>query len=304
MIQVEKLFQIAAHSGSIYSVISDKEEALYTAGSEGIVLKWNVNEIESATVLAKVSGQVFSLLIYESLNQLWVGTMAGVVHVLDLNSKKEIHHFVNHTDSIFDIQMNSDERIYIASKDGSISIWEAATSRFINRIQIAQDGLRKIAFHPNKKEMAIGSSDNYIYILSTENFQELYKIEAHTNSVFSLCYSTDGEQLFSGGRDAMLYSWNVLNNYSELKNRPAHLFTINNIILLRGKYIATAGRDKHVKIWNGGNLELIKVLDKEKFDGHKNSVNKLTWLRGHNILVSVSDDRSMILWKINFDVNE
>lgn len=299
MVQIEKIFQVAAHSGSVYSVIHDKNDAVYTGGSEGVVLKWNIDDYESVTAVARVSGQIFSLFLFEPLNQLWIGTMSGAVHVLDLNSKKEIHHFINHTASVFDIQLNTDGRIYIASKDGSISIWDAANASFIYKLQVSSEGLRRIAFHPNKNEMAVASSSNSIFIISTKSYEVLIKVDAHTNSVFSLCYSYDGEQLFSGGRDAMLYAWDVLNNYCELNKLPAHLFTINDIVLLNGNYFATAGRDKHVKIWNGESLELIKVLDFEKFGGHKNSVNKLVWLGRKNILVSVSDDRSIIAWKIN-----
>ncbi len=298
MLQVEKLFQVAAHSGSIYSIISDSDEFVYTGGSDGVVLKWNIHSTDSATAVAKVSGQIFSLYLFQPLNQLWVGTMSGAVHVLDLNLKKEIHHFVNHTASVFDIQLNPDGKIFIASKDGTISIWDAATSQFIQSIHIADGGLRKIVFHPTRNEMAIGSSDNSIYIFSGDTYELITSIDAHTNSIFSLCYSMDGTELFSGGRDAMLYSWDVLNNYHELKKLPAHLYTINDIVLLDGNLMATAGRDKHVKIWNADNLELIKVLDKEKFEGHKNSVNKLCWLNEQKILLSVSDDRSMIAWKI------
>ena len=298
MLQVEKLFQVAAHSGSIYSIISDSDEFVYTAGSEGVVLKWNIQSPDSAIAVAKVSGQIFSLYLFQPLNQLWVGTMSGAVHVLDLNLKKEIHHFINHTASVFDIQLSNDGKIFIASKDGSISIWEATTSQFLQTIFIAEGGLRKIVFHPTRNEMAIGSSDNIIYIFSTDNYKLIKKIEAHANSIFSLCYSAGGEHLFSGGRDAMLYCWDVLNNYHELKKLPAHLYTINDIVLLNGNLMATAGRDKHVKIWNADNFKLIKVLDKEKFEGHKNSVNKLCWLNEQKILLSVSDDRSMIAWRI------
>ena len=156
-------------------------------------------------------------------------------------------------------------------------------------------------------EMAIGASDNFIYIFSIEdpksqigtvNCQLLTKFSSHTNSVFSLCYSSDGNELYSGGRDALLHSYDVLNEYYELRKVPAHLYTINDIVLLDTNLFATASRDKNIKIWNQENLELLKVIDLEKFTGHKNSVNKLCWLNKENILVSVSDDRSIIAWKI------
>lgn len=64
MLQVEKLFQVAAHSGSIYSIISDSDEFVYTAGSEGVVLKWNIQTPDSAIAVAKVSGQIFHFIYF------------------------------------------------------------------------------------------------------------------------------------------------------------------------------------------------------------------------------------------------
>ena len=74
--------------------------------------------------------------------------------------------------------------------------------------------------------------------------------------------------------------------------------SIRYLVLLIGNLMATASRDKHIKIWED-DLTLLKVIDFEKFAGHKNSVNKLCWLAEEKILLSVSDDRSMIAWKIN-----
>ncbi|MEI7802717.1 MAG: hypothetical protein WCI97_08745, partial [Bacteroidota bacterium] len=255
MIQVEKLVQVAAHTGSVYSIISDGSETIFTAGSDGIVIRWNIHQPESPTAVAKIAGQIFTMYLFQPLNQLWIGTMSGAVHVIDLNLKKEIHHFVNHSASVFDIQLSNDGKIFIASKDGSISIWEPTTAQFIQSIHITDSSLRKNAFHPTRNEMAIGSSDNCIYILTTDNYQLATKIESHSNSVFSLCYSSDGNELYSGGRDALLHSYDVLNQYFELRKLPAHLYTINDIVLLDNNLMATASRDKNIKIWSEENLE-------------------------------------------------
>ena len=306
MLTIEKLFQTASHSGSVYTVISEGDYQVYTAGSDGVILKWNIHEPSKPTAIAKVSGQIFSLCLYEPLMQLWVGTMSGAVHVLDLESKKEIHHFVNHTQSVFDIQPHAD-KIFVTSKDGNLTIWNAATSQLINTIHISSGGLRAIAFHPTKNEMAIGSSDNSIYIMERPKTEDrrpkeatiIQQLTAHTNSVFALCFSNDGKKLFSGGRDAMLFCWDAENNYAEIKSLPAHLYTINNLVLLSDNLFATASRDRTIKIWNAETIELLKVIDKEKFEGHLNSVNKLCWLNDEKILLSVSDDRSLIGWKIS-----
>jgi WD40 repeat protein len=89
-------------------------------------------------------------------------------------------------------------------------------------------------------------------------------------------------------------------NFKNIKSQPAHLFTINNIAFHPTEPIfATASRDKMIKIWDLNNYKLLKVIDVIKFGGHINSVNKLLWSTFNNLLISVSDDRTVIVWKIS-----
>jgi WD40 repeat protein len=70
-------------------------------------------------------------------------------------------------------------------------------------------------------------------------------------------------------------------------------------LILENKFFASASRDKTIRIWSAETYELQKSIDKEKYDGHLNSVNKLLWLHSHNYLISGSDDRSIIIWKVS-----
>ena len=80
---------------------------------------------------------------------------------------------------------------------------------------------------------------------------------------------------------------------------PAHMFTINDIVFSPdGKLMATAGRDKHIKIWDAEAFNLLKVIDREKFGGHINSVNKLFWSNWNNYLISCGDDKAVMVWEI------
>src|SRR5258706_13668807 len=115
---VELQAKLTAHTGSIYAICAGKsDEEFFSAGSEGIVVRWNLNDLQNAMAAAKVNGQVFALLFLAEKNQLVIGTMSGGLHVIDLTEKKEIHYITYHEDSIFDIKFHSD-KIYVASKDG------------------------------------------------------------------------------------------------------------------------------------------------------------------------------------------
>jgi WD40 repeat protein len=301
-IVAEKKFHLTGHSGSIYSIIAgDSDHTFFSAGSEGVVVKWNLNDIESPIACAKVEGQIFALLYLKEMNHLVIGTMGGSMHVIDLNEKKEIHNITYHQQSIFDIQFFED-KILVCSKDGTLTVWQASDYSLLKSIRISEVALRQLNSHPTKKELAIGSSDNNIYILNADDFSVEKTLSAPENSVFSVCYSNDGNYLLTGSRDAQLCIWNAEKNYSLMNKIPAHLYTINHITYIsNGICFATAGRDKAVKIWDAETFELKKVLDKEKYNGHINSVNKLCWNETHQLLFSASDDRSIIAWKISIN---
>ena len=121
---------------------------------------------------------------------------------------------------------------------------------------------------------------------------------AHQFSANVATYSPDGTLLLSGGRDAHLNIWDA-KSYTLIKSIPAHNFAIYDIVFSPdAKLFATASRDKTIKIWDAETFELLVRIDKEKWDGHLNSVNKLLWSSYNNYLISTGDDRSIMVWDV------
>jgi len=297
-LNAEQHARLTLHQGSIYALCAGgSDEEFFSGGSEGIVVRWNLNKLNEAIAVAKVNGQIFSLLHLAGKNQLVIGTMSGGLHVIDLTEKKEIHYITYHEDSVFDVKEH-DGKIYVASKDGTLSVWNKETFQHERVIVTSNQSLRVIDFNPSANEAAIGCSDNKIYLLDLNEFKIIRSLEGPENSVFSVCYLNDAT-LIAGSRDARLYVYD-LGEYRLKFQIKAHLYTINYIVpIVNDKFIATASRDKTIRIWNASNFELLKSLDREKYNGHINSVNKLLWISSKNFLVSASDDRSIIVWKIN-----
>jgi WD40 repeat protein len=59
--------------------------------------------------------------------------------------------------------------------------------------------------------------------------------------------------------------------------------------------------DKSIKVWNLDEMKLLKVIDKGRHAGHGTSVNKLIWTDYQTQLVSASDDKTISVWKIDFN---
>lgn len=295
-LEVSLIETLKGHTGAIYS-LAGTESGVYSTGGDGQVVWWSLDEPGDGRLVARMGKQIFSMALLPEHNTMLLGQMHGGIHVLDLVTRQEKHHLALHQKGVFDLLPFNDHYL-VAGGDGILSLWRASDHVLGKKIILSDESLRALAIRPDGKQLAVGSSDNGIYLLSLPQLTIESKLEGHTNSVFSVCYSPDGRYLLSGSRDAQLMVWDVDNKYTPIHKIPAHLFTINHIVYSPdGNMFATAGRDKDVKIWDANSFELLKVLDRFKFEGHVNSVNRLWW--GQECLVSAGDDKKVILWRVS-----
>src|SRR5262245_28989060 len=110
---IKQVTALKLHQGSIYSLDSNGNY-FYSGGSEGIVARWDLSELNRAAAAARVNGQIFSLLFIAEKNHLIIGTMSGGIHVIDLTEKKEIHNITFHQQSVFDLKLHG-QKIFACS---------------------------------------------------------------------------------------------------------------------------------------------------------------------------------------------
>ncbi|SHM12676.1 WD40 repeat domain-containing protein [Mucilaginibacter sp. OK098] len=299
---VEKTAELTGHGNPIFTLeLSQKPGILFTGGNDKGLVEWSLKDNTFIKVMFPVSASIYTIHGPANFPLLFTGLRNGDVLVFDFIKQQLLTPLKHHQKPIFDIKsVNHKQELLVASEDGTVSIWSLKTMELLHTVKVSDDTIRCISISPDEKQVAFGCRNNQIHIYDLEEYTLLKTLHGHTMSVFSLQYSLDGKYLVSGGRDAQVKIWDTA-SYSLLKNIPAHLFAVNSIVFHPSlPYFATGSMDKSVKIWGADDFKLYKIISREKgYAGHQLSINKLAW--NGNQLLSVSDDKKIIVWDINFD---
>lgn len=289
-IQITKVAQFEGHKDSIYDFVLDKDtRTIYSACAGGFVVKWDIDNPEEGTMILQ-SGEAFYS-IAKIGDSLKVGSRSGKVYTVDLTNNTLEDTTQLHEGGVFFIRPK-----YSGGEDGVLlrpkTIADGIGGNFnTNTMKLADDSLRCAV--ESDTSVFIGASDNAIYQLDKSTYEVQKKLVGHTNSVFAL-ELLDRNTLVSTGRDAMIRAWD-LTIHKEVHSVPAHEYQSKSLSY-NGAFLLSSSMDKTIKLWNK-ELDLLKVIDFERYEGHTNCINKVEWL-DENMFVSCSDDRSLYLWKV------
>ncbi len=298
-IEVKKINEFKGHMQAVYTLLANllNPKIFYSGGADGLLVEWNTDNPQEGQVIVQIKTPIYS---FAFVNQyLWVGCSTGNVHIIDLEARKEVKNYQLNSGAIFDIKYEFPCGIFIATAQGKLFHFQEDGSILAESI-ISNKPLREIYLLASKNILYIACSDHSIYEYSIPEKRIINIFSGSLNSVFCLEYLDP--YLISGGRDARIRIWDSI-NLTEINHINAHWYTINGLKLNPSKkLLASSSLDKSIKIWECPEIKLIKVIDLLKNQGHSSSVNRLIWLDEEN-LISSSDDRNIIQWKISLNDN-
>ncbi len=295
ILNVEPIEKLSGHKGAVYSIVaSQNKNSFYSAGGNGMLLKWDLKNTFSAKLLAQIPSNIFTILPLEDRGILLAGSLQGILYCFDLKQNrlfKELHF----GKTVFDVKLYKD-KIAVIDGTGKLTSISLDDFSFIKQIKLSAKSIRSIHFIKKSGGIVLGSSDSQIYVLN--NFSPpATKLKHHSGSVFSSIFLNE-QTIIAGSMDAQMSVWKLDKEWVLYKSISAHLSTINSISLNPNKQIfATGSRDKSIKIWDAQSFELLKVINAEKYASPTASVNKVLWLN-EKTLISGGDDRAIMLWNV------
>ncbi|MDF3078553.1 MAG: repeat protein [Sphingobacteriaceae bacterium] len=301
MIQVNRIAELPGHQNPIFTVEpSQKPGIFFTAGNDKGVVEWSLKTMSFIKVMFPVKSSVYAIHCVPGKPLLTVGERSGEISIFNFVEQKITKSLTLHRLPVFDIKsILSKNELVASSEDGTVSVWSLDDYSKLFQFKVAEDTVRVIAVSPDENLIALGCKDNVIYLYDSKDYTLVATLTGHTMPITSLHFSPDGKFLLSGSRDAQLKVW-ATSDYQLQESIPAHLFTIYDIKFHPTKPIfATASRDKSIKIWDAETYTLLKTISREKgMDGHRLSVNKIAWESHTERLISVGDDKLVLVWEI------
>jgi sterol desaturase/sphingolipid hydroxylase (fatty acid hydroxylase superfamily) len=88
-----------------------------------------------------------------------------------------------------------------ASEDGTIKVWDVATTKEKHTIKASPRPVRSVAISPNGKQVLAGCADGTVRIWDAQTGQLQRELPGHTTGVLSIAASADGKHILSGSAD-------------------------------------------------------------------------------------------------------
>ncbi|MER3588278.1 MAG: hypothetical protein C4322_08850, partial [Mastigocladus sp. ERB_26_1] len=162
-----------------------------------------------------------------------------------------------------------------------------------NSWQAHSESVNSVAFSPDGKIIASGSTDKTIKLWDVTTGQVIKTLTGHNNGVFSIAFSPDSKTIASGGADKTIKLWDVTTG-QVIKTFSGHEDTVYSIAFSPdGKTIASGSVDQTIKLWDVVAGKAIKTLT-----GHVDTVNSVIFGPDGNLIASASDDKTIKVWDV------
>jgi WD40 repeat protein len=266
---------------------------------------WEQKEGGEARLFSTNSGEVQHVFVHprgvrsvawsSKGTMLVTGSFWNGIRGFDLKSHRELF-YIEKTWSAENLRISSDDKLLVvAFAIGDIRLYDLATRKETHLFFAAHDGaIWGMTLSPNDALVASGGKDNYanVFDLKTKKKVQSFK---HPGEVNGVAFTPDNKYLVTGCSDKQIRAYDVatgelMGTYGgHIRGAVTDLqFTSD------GKFLASAGVDGTVRIWDSSDLKNLTL--KKTLKDHNNGVHGVAISPDDRYLVSAGWDEQVKMW--------
>ncbi len=291
------------HSARVYDVAFSRDSKMIVSASRDNTVKlWQLDKTLVTTFYGHSSrvydvafspdGKMIASGSRDNTVKLW--STEGILQATLKGHRAEVEQVIFSPDG---------KMIASASRDKTVKLW-TRSGAFIKTLTGHRDEVHGIAFSPDGKRLVSLSKDKTVKLWNRQG-KLLKTLDVGSSEVYEVIFSPNG-QIIASSLDNIVQLWqrdseghyNLFQNLDgcELDNDECqgHSDKVEGVAISpNGEMIASASRDKTVKLWNQEG-KLLKTLK-----GHGSEVEEVTFSPNGQIIASASRDGTIKLWHKN-----
>jgi WD40 repeat protein len=250
---------LKGHQGPVLAVAASGP-TVASAGADGKVLLWAMPG-DKVTHTLDAGAAVRALAVAPDGKTLAGGGDDGAVHLWDAASGKPLKKLAGATDWLLALAFSPDGKaVAAAGYDGRLRLWQVDSGQKLFDVAAQPPAppntpapptqvVWSLAFSPDGKLIAAGSSDPRIHLFQSADGKLVRSLPGHTGTVSALAFHPGGTVLVSASKDRSVRLWNPQTGQM-LKALEGHTAWVQGATFLeRGTRLASAGADRTVRLW-------------------------------------------------------